>query len=166
MSAYSEFFLNCKTSIVQLELLEISHPNFSQIFRLVRNATNGITVKLEDNINYNFIYCPMKISLMNEKDDLDQIIKIQLGDLGEIIPTELDLVSAADGFDIKPVLKYRTFRSDDLENVLYGPIILEIKTFSFTREGCLFEAKAPSLNLNKTGEIYSLDRFPMLKGML
>lgn len=166
MSVYTEFFLNSKSSVVQLELLEISHPNFSKIYRLVRNATNGINVRLEDNLFYDFVYCPLKISLANEKDDLDQIIKIQLGDLGEIIPNEMDLVYAADGFLNKPVLKYRTFRSDDLLNVLYGPIILEIKTFSFNKEGCLFEAKAPSLNINKTGEIYSLDRFPMLRGML
>jgi hypothetical protein len=89
-----------------------------------------------------------------------------MGDLGEIIPMELDLVEQADGFLTKPTLKYRNFRSDDLENVLYGPVTLEIKTFSFNREGCLFEAKAPSLNVSKTGEIYSLDRFPMLRGML
>lgn len=166
MSAYTEFFLNCKASVVQLELLEISHPNFSKVYRLVRNATNGITVKLEDGLFYDFQYVPLRISLMNEKDDLDQIIKIELGDLGEIVPSELDLVEAASGFNVKPVLKYRTFRSDDLENVLFGPLILEIKRFSFNKEGSLFEAKAPSLNVNKTGEIYSLDRFPMLRGLL
>lgn len=166
MSAYTEFFLNCKTNVIQLELVEIYHPNFSKIYYLVRNATDGVTVKLEDGLNYFFQYCPLKISLANEKDDLDQIIKIQMGDLGEIIPMELDLVEQADGFLTKPTLKYRNFRSDDLENVLYGPVTLEIKTFSFNREGCLFEAKAPSLNVSKTGEIYSLDRFPMLRGML
>lgn len=166
MSTYSEFFLNTKSSIVQLELIEIYHPSFSQIFRLVRNATLGVTVKLEDSIYYAFEYMPMRISLTNEKDDLDQIVKIQFGDLGEIIPNELDLVGIADSFDIKPTLTYRTYRSDDLDNILYGPIILEVKTFSFNGEGCLFEAKAPSLNINKTGEIYSLDRFPMLRALL
>jgi hypothetical protein len=30
----------------------------------------------------------------------------------------------------------------------------------------MFEAKAPSLNVNKTGELYTFDRFPMLKGFL
>jgi hypothetical protein len=166
MSAYTEFFLKSKSSVVQLELLEISHPNFSKIYYLVRNATNGVTVTLEDTSVHTFDYCPMKTSLSNDLDDLDQIIKIQLGDLGEIVPNELDLVEAANGFGIKPTLKYRTFRSDDLLNVLYGPIVLEIKQFTFNKQGALFEAKAPSLNINKTGEIYAIDRFPMLRGLL
>ena len=97
---------------------------------------------------------------------MDQIIKLDFGDLGETIPNELDLVEANDGFGVKPIVKYRTFRSDDLDNVLYGPLVLEIKTFAFNKQGASFEAKAPSLNINKTGEIYSLDRFPMLKGFL
>lgn len=166
MSAYSDFFLNCKSSVVQLELLEISHPNFTKIYRLVRNATNGVLVKLEDTLQYTFEYCPLRITATNEQDDLDQIFKIQLGDLGEIIPMELAAVANADGFRIKPILKYRTYRSDDLNNILYGPIILEVTSFTFNREGCLFDAKAPSLNIAKTGEIYTLERFPMLRGML
>lgn len=166
MSKYTEYFLNSSSSVVQLELLEIAHPNFSKTYRLVRNNTKGVRVKLEDGIFYDFEYAPIRISLSNEKNDLDQIIKIDLGDLGEIIPTELDLIETANSYSIKPSLKYRTFRSDDLETVLYGPLILEIKSFSFTREGSTFEAKAPSLNISKTGEIYSLDRFPMLRGLL
>lgn len=166
MSKYTEYFLNSSSSVVQLELLEIAHPNFSKTYRLVRNNTKGVRVKLEDGIFYDFEYAPLRISLSNEKDDLDQIVKIDLGDLGEIVQTELDLIEAANSYSIKPSLKYRTFRSDDLETVLYGPLILEIKSFSFTREGSTFEAKAPSLNINKTGEVYSLDRFPMLRGLL
>lgn len=166
MSAYTEYFLNSQSSVVQLETLEISHSSFSKVYRLVRNATNGITVKLEDENNYIFDYYPLRISLMNEKDDLDQIIKIQMGDLGEIVPFEIDRISNDDKFSEKPIVKYRTFRSDDLQNVLYGPLILEIKSFSFNREGTTFEAKAPSLNVNKTGEIYSINRFPMLRGLL
>jgi len=166
MSSYSEFFLNSRSSVIQLELIEISHPNFSQTYRIVRNATNGIRVKLEDGLYYDFVYAPLRISLANEKDDLDQIIKVELGDLGEIIPMELDAVEGADNFITKPTFKYRTFRSDDLDNVLYGPLVLEIKSFAFNREGSIFEAKAPSLNINKTGETYTIDRFPMLRGLL
>jgi len=166
MSQYSEFFLNCKASVIQFELIEIFHPNFSKTYRLVRNAVEGVTVKLEDSLNYFFEYAPLKISLANEQDNLDQIIKIQLGDLGEIIPKELGLVEIADGFSIKPVVKFRTFKSSDLDNVLYGPLVLEIKNFTFTREGSVFEVKAPSLNISKTGEIFSLERFPMLRGLL
>lgn len=166
MSNYSEYFLNSKSSIVQLELLEISHSKFTKVYRVVRNSVGGVTVKLEDDTTQTFDYYPLQISPMDSTDDLDQAIKISFGDLGEVLPKELDNVSSLNGFAEKPIVKYRIYRSDDLENVLAGPFILEIKTFSFAREGSTFEAKAPSLNINKTGETYKLDRFPMLRGFL
>ena len=166
MSNYAEFFLKSKSSVVQLETLEISHPNFTKIYRVVRNAVEGVTVKLENGTNAVFTYYPLQIENAGVRDDLDQSIKINLGDLGEVLPKELDEVSSKGGFGIKPIVVYRTYRSDDLSRPLFGPVTLEVSTFAFNREGSTFEAKAPSLNINKTGEIYSLDRFPMLRGFL
>lgn len=166
MPTYAEFFLNSKSSVVQLELLEISHPHFTQTYRIVRNSVEGVTVALEDGRNYFFRYYPLKIEAMTAKDDLDQALTINLGDLGEVLPKELDEVSSNDGFGMKPTVVYRTYRSDDLSRPLFGPIMLEVESFAFNREGSTFEAKAPSLNINKTGELYKLDRFPMLRGFL
>jgi len=166
MTTYAEFFLNSKSSVVQLETLEISHPNFTKVYRVVRNAVQGVTVKLETGQRADFTYYPLKIENNGTRDDLDQSFTINLGDLGEVLPRELDEVSANDGYGIKPTVIYRTYRSDDLSRPLFGPVVLEVETFAFNREGSTFEAKAPSLNVNKTGEIYKLDRFPMLRGFL
>lgn len=166
MSDYSEFFLNSRSNIVQLECLEISHPNFTQTYRLVRNATNGISVTYEDGITYAHSYYPLSIVSIGSRGDLDQGFKISFGDLGEVLPKEIDSVSSANRFDVKPVVKYRTFRSDRLNTVLYGPLVLEIKSFAFTRDGSTFEARAPTLNNNVTGELYKLDRFTGLRGFL
>lgn len=166
MSKYAEFFLNSKSSVVQLETLEIIHPNFTKTYRVVRNAVEGVTVTLENGNSATFDYYPLQIENAGVRDDLDQSIKINLGDLGEVLPKELDEVSSNDGFGIKPIVIYRTYRSDDLSRPLFGPVTLEVSAFAFNREGSAFEAKAPSLNINKTGEIYSLDRFPMLRGFL
>ena len=166
MSNYAEFFLKSKSSVVQLETLEISHPNFTKTYRVVRNAVEGVRVTLENGSSATFDYYPLQIENAGVRDDLDQSIKINLGDLGEVLPKELDEVSSNNGFGIKPIVIYRTYRSDDLSRPLFGPVTLEVSTFAFNREGSTFEAKAPSLNINKTGEIYSLDRFPMLRGFL
>lgn len=166
MTTYAEFFLNSKSSVVQLELLEISHPNFTKVYRIVRNAVQGVTVTLETAETVAFDYYPLRVTPVAAYDNLDQSLKIDLGDLGEVLPKELDSVSSADAFFIKPLIKYRTYRSDDLTAPLYGPLILEVSTFTFNREGSMFEAKAPSLNVNKTGELYKIDRFPMLRGFL
>jgi len=166
MSTYEEYFLNRRSSVMSYELLEISHPDFTQTYRVVQNAVAGITVTLETGLSRFFTYYPLKISASTARDDLDYSINIQLGDLGSILPLEMDAIDSASGFNTKPTVIYRVYRSDDLTTPLFGPLYLEVVSFTFKREGSQFEAKAPSLNVNKTGEIYDLDRFPMLRGFL
>jgi hypothetical protein len=166
MSNYADYFLRSSSSIVQLELIEISHPSFSKVYRVVRNAVAGVTVTLETNEVFFFEYFPLQISMGSTRDDLDQSITINLGDLGEILPKELDAVKSANTFSTKPVVTYRTYRSDDLTAPMLGPVLLEVDNLAFNKEGVSFEAKAPSLNVSKTGEVYKLDRFPMLRGFL
>lgn len=166
MSNYSAFFLNTNSDIIQLELLEISHPNFSKVYRIVRNAINGVTVTHEDASVHTYDYYPLQITQTGVTDDLDQTLAIQLGDLGQVVPTELDLVNAAAGLLTKPTLLYRTYRHDDLTQPLFGPLRFIISNIAFTDEGSALNAGAPKLNQSSTGEIYTLDRFPMLKGFM
>lgn len=166
MSKYTEFFLSSNSNVVELETLEIQHSSFTKVYRVVRNATAGLTAMLETNETVEFEYSPLRISGIGLRDNLDFGISVDLGDLGEILPTELDRVSSDDNFAEKPVVLYRTYSSDDLTVPLYGPLVLEISGFSFDRTGSSFEAKAPSLNSTATGELYKLDRFPMLRGFL
>ena len=105
MSEYSEFFLNAGSNVAELELIEISHPNFTQTYYLVRNAINGVTVTLEDASSQAFQYYPLQITALGSGNDLDQALRIQLGDLGEVLPAELAAVYAADGFGTRPTLK-------------------------------------------------------------
>lgn len=166
MSDYTEFFLNSSRAVVQLQLLEISHPSFSTTYRKVRNARLGVTVTHEDDDDYDYDYLPMKITPLAVRDDLDTGISVQFGDLGETLPKELDLIHSDDTYDTPPTVKYRTYRSDDLSAPLYGPLTLQIRSVTAGKEGASFEAKAPRLNYGKTGEIYSMRRFPMLRGFV
>lgn len=164
---HAAYFLNSKSSVIQIELVEITHPAFSKTYRLARNAVKGITVTLETGGSAFFEYYPMKITPKTARDDLDSGIGITFGDLGEVLPQELDRVmNYSGGIDIKPVVKYRIYRSDDLSAPIYGPLVLTVDTISFDRQGSTFEAKAQSVNLTRTGDIYSLARFPALRGFL
>jgi hypothetical protein len=166
MPDYNAFFLNTAGSVVQLETIEISHPSFSQTYRIVRNAIFGMSATLEDTTLQNFTYYPLRLTPSKASDDLDQAIKVDLGDLGQVVPQELDNVNAASTFLTKPVFKYRTYRSDDLSAPLFGPLVLAITNLSFTKQGCSFNAEAPKVNINSTGESYTINRFPMMKGFL
>lgn len=165
MSAYSEFFFNTPRSVAQLQLLEISHPSFSQTYYVVRNARLGLTgVVHEDTTVHNYVYVPMRINQSDSRDDLDTGINVQFGDLGETLPNELDRVFNDSSYDTAPTVKYRVYRSDDLTQPLYGPLTLQIRSISQDENGASFEAKAPRLNFNRTGKIYTIADFPMLRG--
>ncbi len=164
---YIDFFLNTSGEVVQLEMFVISHPNFSRDFAICRNCReDGITVKHENGDWVDYEYLPVKIDPKGAADDLDQSLAVTIGDLGEIIPKELSRVRAAGGLLIKPTLTYRTYRSDDLDSPMLGPFIFEMGDLSFNAEGVGFTARAPSLNITKTGEIYDLERFPTLRAFV
>lgn len=164
--AYVEFFLNCAASVVRLECLEISHPSFSQVYRVVRNATQGVSVTHEDGLDYWHEYYPLKITPLDMTSDLDTGFRVDFGDLGEVLPKEAAAVLAGPDLRVKPTLVYRSYRSDRTDQILEGPYRLEVKAISYNREGCSFDAKAPLLNMSTTGELYKLDRFYPLRGFL
>lgn len=167
MSEYSEFFLGSSSHVVQLELIDITHPNFTRPYYCVRNALSGVTVTLEGALGTRaYEYYPMRVRSLGARNDLDAGFQIDVGDLGTVLPLEMDALTAVDGFATRPTVVYRTYRSDDLTAPLFGPLTLEVVSFSFTEEGATFEAKAPMVNNNRTGELYKLDRFPMLRGFL
>lgn len=163
---YIEFFLNSKRDIVQVETFEISHPSFSDVFYLVRNAIKGFTAQLETSELVTFEYVPMQISASGIKDDMDEKIELTIGDVGEILPQQIDLMSQDDSFDVMPSLVYRVYRSDDITSPMLGPVRLEITEITFKKEGSLIVARAPRFNVNKTGERYTIERFPMLRSCL
>lgn len=166
MSAALEYFLTSSRDIVAYETIEISHPSFTQVYRRVRNNANGITARLETGALVDFPYYPMLIEELGNSVDLDSGLRITFGDLGEVLPLELDAVSTANTFSTKPTVVYRVYRSDDLEAPLLGPLTLKVTTFTFNDEGATFQAEAPYANQNKTGETYNLTRFYMLRGYL
>lgn len=161
-----DYFLNSDRSVVRLETIEFSHPAFTQTYRRVRNAREGVTVTLETGAAAVFDYYPMALTEMGDQADLDTGVRVDFGDLGELLPREVDAVYAANQMDVKPKVVYRAYRSDDLTQPLIGPLHLEATTFSHRREGASFAASAPYVNNTKTGETYNLTRFRMLRGFL
>lgn len=165
MPSYAEFFLDGPSRVAQLDLLEISHPSFSKTYRIVRNKVGGVTATVDGEPQV-FNYYPLRVTGKGDRNDLDYGLRIDLGDLGEIIPQEMDRVAADESFGTRPTVRYWTFRSDDLTAPMFGPVTLQVSQFPMTRMGTSFDAMAPSLNANRTGELYLISRFPMLKGTL
>lgn len=169
MSAISEYFFNSRSDVSQLEMIEVTHPNFTKTYRICRNAPyyEPVTVDLSpDERGVTFDWYPLGVEHKGAQADLDYAIQFNLGDLGEEIPDQLDAVTAANGFKIKPQLRYWAFRSDMLDQPMIGPIRLEIPSITLTEEGSSFEARAQTLNQIKTGIRYTLVDYPPLRGFL
>jgi hypothetical protein len=165
MSDLAEFYLGSLSSVAELELFEISHPDMTQTYRFCPQAKDGVTVDLSPGeLDVPFIYYPAEASVSGARDDLDAEVSLQLGDVGTLMPDEVDAIEEAGGMLTKPTLRFWVFRSDDLTAPRFGPLTLEIPTLASEEMGSSIEARAPRLNANRTGEIYSLGRFPMLRG--
>lgn len=165
MSEYSEFFLASRANVIQYELVEFDHPDFLQAHRIVRNAAGGLTVDLSPGeTDVEFDYFPAQFQFLGARDDLDSGVRIDIGDVGETIPDEVDAVAAAGGNRTKPTVRYWAFRSDNLTAPIFGPILLEVSGVAMTDQGSSLEARAPALNSTRTGARYTTDRFPMQRG--
>lgn len=167
MTDYTSYFLDSGSDVNQLELINLYHPNFSQPYYIVRNARDGVVVDLSPTeTGVYFSYYPLEVQQVGAREDLDSSIRIDLGDLGEIVPAEIDNIAEAGGFLTKPTMRYWTYRADQLTAPIFGPIELEVPSIAFNNVGASFEAAAPSLNSTKTGERLTLDLVPMQRGFL
>lgn len=166
MSDYTEFFLSDSRNVAKLELFEISHPNFEKLYRICRNRYSGATVTLHDSTTATFGYYPVSIKRMGVSDDMEQRFQVTVGDVGDLLNNELERVHELDGFETKPSFTYWAYKSNNLLVPLEGPIRLKIGDVTQNDEGFTFEASAEGFNVSKTGELYRLDRFPMLRGVL
>jgi hypothetical protein len=166
MSAESEFYLNGRSGVVGLELLQVSHPAFTQTFYVVRNAARGVTVTLEDSTTKTFDYLPMQLTRSGTQANLDQSFKVSFGDLGQMLPQQLDAVRSGGTFQIKPVVLYRVYKSTDLTTPLIGPLRYVLNNIAFNKTGSSLDVSAPYLSVNRTGESYDMNRFPMLKALI
>ena len=163
MSQYTSFFLTAKGGLIYLECIEINHSSFAQPFRFVRNDTSGVTVKHEDGTSHFYQYQELDIQRSNVSNDLDQVMNINFADTNDEF---IDAIKAINNSE-RPSYKYRAYRDDDLTAPMHTVQTLEISSMSNDASGFVtFEAKAPELNSVKTGEIYTLDRFPLLRGTL
>lgn len=113
----------------------------------------------------------MSIKPLGANNSLDQSIQITLGDVGDVLMEELENVGRGNGFFVKPRMSYREYSSDSynatdgvFEDPIFGPFNLDITSIAFNKTGCLFTANPPTFNRTRTGELYDVGRFPMLRG--
>ena len=161
------YWLSGNPDDVRLQCVEISHPAWSKVYRIVQNHADGITVTHEGGFTYPYEYVPLTIQKGNNSDDLDQEITIGVGDLGEDFPLEIDRIRASTLYShVRPMLNYREYNLSDLTQPQVTILGLEATDYEPKIEGAVFICRAKQMNLTKTGETYNLDDYPTLRGFI
>lgn len=160
------YWLSGNPDDVRLLLVEITHPAWSKPYRIVQNHADGLSVKHENGVSYFYEYVPLTIQRGSNSDDLDQDITIGVGDLGEDFPSELKRARDSQYSDIRPTLNYREYNLSDLTKPQLTILGLEVTDYEPKREGAVFVCRAKQMNLTKTGEVYTLDNTPTLRGFV
>lgn len=130
------------------------------------DGTSSFDPTIVEEFAFDYEYYPARVMPVAATDDMVQALSVSLGDVGDVIAAEIERVWEANGMGTRPTLTYRGFRSDDLSAPIKGPITLELVNVTTTKYGAEFEARAPELNATRTGELYTLERFPMLRGFM
>ena len=163
MTNLTEFHLDSSPAVVLLECIEVKHSLWPSPLRYVTNHADGITVKHENGQSYVYEFMPLQINKGNTSDNLDQSLRITVGDLGQVVPQLVKLIRDANSVE-RPKVTYRAYMSSNLESPTHIVDGLEVEAMSRDHQATTFDAAAQRLNSVGTGRLYTVDEFPSLKG--
>jgi hypothetical protein len=164
VTTFYEYMMTAPPVDVLLETLELSHPSWSQEYLLIRNDCLGRTLVTEEGPK-DFIFLPINLKRSADKGDLDKSVTVDLGDLGELIPREIERMEADDSLGVSPRLVYRGFSSVS-GDMVYGPLILEVKVGALGQSGARLEAGPKSVNTSRTGLSFTVETIPPIRAFL
>lgn len=162
-----DYFFGAPRGAARLQTVVISQPDFSKVWSLQSNCREGFWARLETGEQMFFQYVPMLLKPLEDRGSLDFGMSITVGDLGEILPDEIQRARAAGTLRTSPpTVVYRSYRSDNLDRPMLGPITLRAQPITRSREGAQFDATAPQVNISKSGMLYRPDLFQTLWGFV
>lgn len=166
-----DFHLDSAPQIALLETLEVSHSTWDKPIRIVTNHADGLSARNELGQYVVYDFAPLLINKGETTDNLEQNLKITLGDLGEIVPPLIAKIRQANS-DEYPQVIYRAYAYDAGSMVLAKETPIDVikglyvTSMSRDHQATTFEAKTPDKNTVKTGRTYNLNDYPDLKGLL
>lgn len=161
---YELYLINNTDDARLIELIEISHPSLTETF-LLTPTPEPVSLTLENGSTITPRPVNMSVKKSSSRDDLDERFTFTISDIYGQLNDQADLIPLDDQTPV--TLTYRGFISSDTSEPSEGPYILQISSMTQTTDGAVsLEAQSPSLVVNRTGELYTYDRFPMLRGFL
>jgi len=159
-----EFLASAPQTKYMIEVVSIAHSSLTQTYHLWKEPADGAVV--DESSNTLIVQSTnLNVALAGSPDNLDQKFNISIDttDPENILRKELDRI-ALDTTE-KIILTYRVYLSDDLTEP-QAVQRLQVESITYTRGVAALSAVAPKLNVTRTGELYTFNRFPMLRGFL
>ena len=156
------FFLTKTSAIAKIDCIELYHPDFGYL-RYQAYDDDGIAVKHEDGAPQHYDFESFEITRGNITSDLDQGFSITFADYKDDLKSK---VNAAD--HMTPIVfSWRLYRSDDLDIPMFVQRDLYVIRVNSDGTGMVtFEASAEQLNNVKTGDVYTINTYPMLRSTI
>ena len=161
-AALRRFFASAPQNVRQIEVLQISHSAMSKTYYLWREPYTG-TVATESGVR-TVQPVNMEIEVAGSEGNLDQEfhIRIDTTDVEDELREQLDRIPVDTEERIRCV--YRVYMSDDLTDIVAGPMVLQAESISHQVGACAITAVSPRLNTTSTGDRYVPREVPMLRG--
>lgn len=169
LTDYQRFLSSAPEAEREYRTIEIFHPDFSAPVRLVQDFVDQ-SFTLEASAPRNpstvqlFTAISMRIEEPGESGDIDQVLTVSLGAIGNEVQDAIDQIDPMNSLTPIEVI-YRKYHSSDLTEpvlVLYQSAAnVQFKGYS----GVSFTAEDSDLTTKLAGELYTLERFPTLRGI-
>lgn len=161
---YELYLLNNPQGERIIEVVSIYHPDMSQTYHITPTP-EAVSVTFEDDQ----VIVPepknMRVEKSRSKDDLDEQFIFTFSDPEGLIASEADRIPLDSDDDV--LVQFRTFMASDTSAPAEGPFnLLGVSMTPATDSTVTIRAQSPSLVVNRTGELYTYERFPMLRGFL
>jgi hypothetical protein len=163
-SELRRFLASAPQSKHAIQVISISHSAMSQEYNLWTEPYAG-EVTTEDDIVIEPQPTNIAIKLAGTPAHLDQAFDISISTVASpsVFRAEMDRIPLDTTERI--VVVYREYLSDNLEEP-QAVATLQVESIGYTRGAAVITAASPRLNVTRTGELYTLKRFPMLRGFI
>lgn len=145
-----------------VECIEILHSKWPPL-RFVINSSMDLVLRHEDGSSHTYTAAPIEVTKSADEDNLDQEITFSLNDLGETVPDLLDLIIHDEEIEL-PQVSYRAYLIGNYSTPTLVSKNLELEEVDRDAKGSQGRARAPGLNENGNGDVYSASRYKSLLG--
>lgn len=167
--AYRKFLASAPTAQREFRTLEIFHTDFASVLRFVRDGEDQ-TLILEATAPRDageavlFTALSMEITEPGESQNLDQVLTVKLGAVGNEVQDQIDQITGL-GFLTPIQLIYRKYYSGSMDSP-----VLVVKTSGSTIQfkgysAVAFTGEDTDFSNARSGELYTLERFTTLRGV-